>query len=54
MVIDYSEFESAREMRKEMKEFEQWQAQQYAYDGYVPLDEDEMDGFHIITDDEEE
>lgn len=28
-------------------------AAEYAYDGYIPLDENEMDGYHIVYDSEE-
>lgn len=56
MVIDYEEFrltsEERAEMREMVREYEREAAAEYAYDGYVPLDEDEMDGFHIVYDNE--
>lgn len=54
MVIGRNEFERARQMREDIKNFKQMQETENAYGGYVPLDESEMDGFHIICDNEED
>lgn len=54
MVIGRDEFEQARQMREDIQDFEQAQEAENTYGGYVPLDESEMDGFHIICDNEED